>query len=167
MKIHHISIKRKYFEPVRKGIITLLIFNKKIIYDAHPGDYIQASFGAYDVKAKIARTYIKSFKEITQEEAKQAGFLTKDFLKDELIKEFELEPKYHFGEINNIDDEIFFLIKLHNDEEHHKINSSMITEKEKQEEIKRYVVNKYQAKDLLGNRQFYNPEYDSEPWRDL
>ena len=167
MKTHHISIKRKYFEPIRKGTITLLIFNKKIIYDAQPGDYIQASFGIYDVKAKISKTYIKSFKEITEKEAKQAGFLTKDFLNDELITEFELTPKYHLGEKNNIDDEIFFLIKLHNNEEHHKINNPIKKNKEKERDFTQYVINEYKAKELLGNRQFYNPEYDSEPWRDL
>ena len=41
MKVHNISsIDRKYFEPIRDGKITLLIFKEKIIHDAEKREII-------------------------------------------------------------------------------------------------------------------------------
>lgn len=121
---YDINIERKYFEPIRQGKITLLIFNTKIIHNAEPGDYILASKGVYDVKAKIIETKIKSFKDITEEEAKLSGFLNKDFLKDELLSRFDLQTKFTLEEGKNIDDEIFFLIKINTiEEEYDTINN--------------------------------------------
>ena len=123
MKVHNVSIEKKYFEPIRQGKITLLIFDKKIIHDAQPGDCILASRGVYDVRARIFDTQIKSFKDITEEEAKLAGFLNKDFLKDELLNRFDLQTKFTLEEGKNIDDEIFFLIKINTKEEENNMNN--------------------------------------------
>ena len=102
MKTHDISIEQKYFEPIRQGKISLLIFNKKIIDDVEPGDLILASKGNYGVEAVISSIEYKAFKDITEEEAALAGFLNKDFLKDELLNRFELKPKFSLVEGNAV-----------------------------------------------------------------
>lgn len=151
MKVHDISISRKYFEPIREGQISLLIFNKKKISDAQPGDFILASYGNYNVKAKISRIYMKAFEDITEEEAKNAGFLNKDFLEDFLINEFSLKPIIsHFG-TPKIDEELLFLIELNTEDENHFMINNPIK------------VNLYSKE---YNKEFYNPEYDMKPWRD-
>ena len=152
MKVHNISIDSKYFEPIREGKITLLIFDTKIIHDSQPGDYIVASKGIYDVKAKISSTYIKAFRDITDEEAAEAGFLNRDFLKDELLSRFELNPVFSFETGKSIDNDIFFLIKINTKEEEH------------------YTINNPVKVNLYGKNyktQLYevNPEYNI-PWSD-
>ena len=120
MKVHNISIDKKYFEPIRNGQITLLIFKHKIIDDGNPGDYIVASQGNYDIKSRLKRTYIKAFMDITDEEAQQAGFLNKDFLEEELVKKYDLKPSFNlFSEIGmeTIDKEFFFLVAIDTDEQ--------------------------------------------------
>ena len=151
MKVHDISIDRKYFEPVREGRVSLLIFNKKKISDAQPGDFILASFGNYNVKAKISRVYMKAFEDITEEEAVKAGFLNKDFLQESLANEFNLRPVNGYFGSYNIDKELFFLIELNtSEEEHYTLNNPV-------------KVNLYSKE---YNKEFYNPEYDMKPWRD-
>ena len=124
MKEHNISIDKKYFEPVREGKITLLFFNRKIIHNEEPGDCLIASRGSYDVKGTIKRTYMKSFHDITNEEAQKGGFLNKDFLKDNLIKEFDLDPIFDIEVLSKIDDEIFFIIELENMKKDEYINNT-------------------------------------------
>lgn len=153
MQIHDISINNKYFEPIRDGQITLLIFKQKTIHNETPGDFLLASRGSYDVKAKIIKTYLKTFKDITDKEARKAGFLNKDFLKDELIQQYDLKPYFNFETGSNIDNEIFFLIEITNKKEpEFKI---------KDEHIK---VNLYSNQ---YNKEFYNEEYDTKPWEDI
>ena len=151
MKVHDISISRKYFEPIRKGQISLLIFNKKKISDAQPGDFILASYGNYDVKAKISRIYMKAFEDITEEEAKNAGFLNKDFLEEFLINEFSLKPIISYFGAPTIDEELLFLIELNTKDENHSLINNPVK------------VNLYSKE---YNKEFYNPEYDMKPWRD-
>lgn len=112
MKQHDIHIDTKYFEPIRNGQITLLIFNKKEI-NPEPGDCVEARRGEYSVKATVEDCYIKSFSEITEDEAKAAGFITKDFLKDELIRRFKIDTLDQL--LNTIDNYLFFLIKIKQD----------------------------------------------------
>ena len=151
MKVHNISINRKYFEPIREGQISLLIFNKKKISDAQPGDFILASFGSYNVKAKISRVYMKAFEDITDEEAVKAGFLNKDFLEESLVHDFDLKPVNDYFGSCNIDTNLFFLIELNTSEkEHFDLNNPI-------------KVNLYSKE---YNKEFYNPEYDMKPWRD-
>ena len=151
MQVHNISIKHKYFEPIRNGIINLLIFKTKVLDKESPGDYILAAKGNYDIKAKISRTYIKAFRDITNEEAKRAGFLNKDFLKEELIKEYDLNTVFSLASGHCIDEELFFLVELNNKEDEHYVLNSPIK------------VNLYSKE---YNKEFYNPEYDSKPWRE-
>ena len=67
---------------------------------------------------------MKAFSDITDDEAQRAGFLNADFLKDELINEYDLKPIYHYDTGNDIDKELFFLVELETKEEdHHKINN--------------------------------------------
>lgn len=152
MQIHDVSINNKYFEPIREGKITLLIFKQKVIHDETPGDFLLASRGSYDIKAKIIRTYLKSFKNITDEEARKAGFLNKDFLKDELIQLYDLKPYFSFETGSNIDNEIFFLVEV-------STNAKPKFEL-KDEHIK---VNLYSNQ---YNKEFYNEEYDIKPWEE-
>lgn len=157
MTVHHINIDRKYFEPIRQGKVNLLIFKKRTIKDAQPGDCILASKGNYNVKAFINRCYIKSFDDITEEEAQKAGFLNKEFLRDELIYRYELKPRYNYGkgELNDINNELFFLIELNEEKE------------------TKYSLRAPNTTVTLFSKEFnkefynYNPEYDSQPWRDL
>ena len=147
MKTHDISIEQKYFEPIRQGKISLLIFNKKIIDDAEPGDLILASKGNYGVEAVISSIEYKAFKDITEEEAALAGFLNKDFLKDELLNRFELKPKFSLVEGNDINEEIFFLIKINT-----------------KEGKKNFTIKTPVKVDLYKKKYWtdmYNPEYDS------
>ena len=65
MKMHNISIDKKYFEPIRDGRISLLIFDKKVLKNVTTGDCGIASVGNYDVKFKILGTYVKAFEDIT------------------------------------------------------------------------------------------------------
>lgn len=153
MEVHNISINRKYFEPIRDGTISLLIFKKKVIHNGKIGDYILASFGSYDVKAKISGISIKAFEDITEKEARMAGFLNKDFLKDNLISEFDLKSNFNvLSSLENIDDELFFLVELKIDEDHTMLNNWGYDETK---------VTLY-SKDF--NKEFYNPEYDTKPW---
>lgn len=112
MKVHNININNKFFEPINNGQITLLIFDKKKIHNEKPGDCIVSKVGAYEIRAVIKKTYIKSFDEITDEEAIKAGFLNKDFLKDDLINRFDIEPLFDLEKITTIKDELFFLIEI-------------------------------------------------------
>ena len=109
MKTHNINIDTKYFEPIRDGQIRLLIFDKKAI-NPEPGDCIEARRGEYSVKAIVEKTYIKTFAEITEKEANKAGFITKEFLKDELIRRFKIDTLDQL--LNTIDNYMFFLIKI-------------------------------------------------------
>lgn len=123
MQKHNIKIDKKYFEPIRNKEITLLIFKKQCVYDFEDGDCVLAQFGSsYDVEAEISRTYYKSFKDITEEEAKAAGFLNKDFLKDELISVYDLKGLFSFVTGYDIDDELFFLVELKDDEKNYPYN---------------------------------------------
>lgn len=146
MKVHDISIESKYFESIREGKITLLIFDTEVIHDVEPGDSISASKGIYNVQADIVETDVKSFRDITDEEAGLAGFLNKDFLKDELLNRFDLKPNFSFEKGKDIDNKIFFLIKIN-------------TKKESTFTIKPVKVNLYKNKNY--NMDMYNPEYDS------
>ena len=109
MKVHNINIDRKYFEPIREGKITLLIFKTKVLKNASPGDCILAAKGNYDIKTRFSKYYIKAFEDITEEEARKAGFLNKDFLKEELIHKYDLNPIFDFIDgVSSIDKELFF-----------------------------------------------------------
>lgn len=112
MKMHNISIDRKYFEPIRDGRISLLIFDKKVLKNVTTGDCGIASVGNYDVKFKILRTYVKAFEDITDNEAMKAGFLNKDFLKDSLINDFDLKPVFSIALGLNIDSTLFFIVEI-------------------------------------------------------
>lgn len=125
MTVHNISIDNKYFEPIRNKQITLLIFKEKVIHDEQPGDCIVFSKGSYDVKSIIKRTYLKSFKDITEEESRAAGSLNKDFLKDRLINEFGLKPMLKIPGIDDLDSELFFLIELGESNEIHNTTSDV------------------------------------------
>lgn len=156
MKVHNISIDRKYYEPIRNGKITLLIFDKKVIQDGEIGDYILASHGSYDVKSRIVKAYVKAFENITEEEARKSGFITKDFLKDELINRFDLKATFSFELGSSIDNELFYIIEIANDKEEpssEKLKFGNLTN-----------VNLYSKE---YNKEFYNPEYDAKPWRDI
>ena len=109
-KIHDVKLPVKYFEPVRKKEIKLLIFERKVIDKFSQGDKISLRNGGYEVEALIGDTYIKSFGEITEKEAKKAGFLNKDFLKDELISRFKIDALETF--LTNFDSRIFFFVDL-------------------------------------------------------
>ena len=109
-KIHDINLPVKYFEPIRNEEITLLIFERKVIDKFSQGDKISLRNGGYEVEALIGDTYIKSFGEITEKEAKKAGFLNKDFLKDELISRFKIDALETF--LTNFDSRIFFFVDL-------------------------------------------------------
>ena len=109
-KIHDAKLPVKYFEPVRKKEIKLLIFERKVIDKFSQGDKISLRNGGYEVEALIGDTYIKSFGEITEKEAKKAGFLNKDFLKDELISRFKIDALETF--LTNFDSRIFFFVDL-------------------------------------------------------
>ena len=106
MTEHNINIDTKYFEPVHNGQITLLIFNKKII-NGKPGDTLTLQNGSYTVTTTITKIETKSFGELTEQEAQQAGFLNKDFLKDELIKRFNITI---FDFLRKIDDLLIYCI---------------------------------------------------------
>ena len=109
MKTHTINIDTKYFEPIRNGEITLLLFDKKI-FDPETTDYIEARRGEYSVLAGVEECYIKSFAEVTDEEATAAGFLNRDFLKDELIRRFKIDTLDQL--LNTIDEYLFFFVKV-------------------------------------------------------
>lgn len=148
MKEHTININKKYFEPIRDGKISLLIFKNKIISDFSIGDYIYSSFGSYDIKAKISKVYVKAFEDITEEEAQKAGFLTKDFLKEELIKEYDLKTEFSFELGRVIDKELFFIVEINNYEESYSIGNT-----------------KFDLYSKDYSREFYNQEYDIQTWR--
>lgn len=154
MQVHNISIDKKYFEPIRNGQITLLIFKQKIIEEGNPGDYVLASKGNYDVKAKITRTYIKAFNDITDEEAQKAGFLNKDFLEDELVNKYNLSPSFNISSnfLSTINEELFFLISISTIEEPFSLS----------DEVKK--VNLYSKE---YNKEFYKPNFEEKLWRDL
>ena len=116
MTQHNIRIDKKYFEPIRRGEITLLIFKRQEIFNPQPNDTIFSNHGSYEIEATIKNTQIKSFKYITEEEARAAGFLNRDFLKEELILKFELKPDFALY-TKDIDKELFFLIELKSDED--------------------------------------------------
>lgn len=109
-KIHNINLPTKYFEPIRNKEITLLIFERKVIDKFSQGDKISLRNGGYEVEALIEDTYIKSFGEITKEEAKRAGFLNKDFLKDELSQRFKIDGIDIL--LTDFNSRIFFLVDL-------------------------------------------------------
>lgn len=118
MTQHNIRIDKKYFEPIRTGEITLLIFKKQEIFNFKENDTILSKYGSYEIEAPIKSTYIKSFRYITNEEARAAGFLNREFLKEELIKKFELTPDFSLYS-QNIDKELFFIIELKKEEKTH------------------------------------------------
>lgn len=148
MTQHNIRIDKKYFEPIRAGKVTLLIFKKQEIFDFEENDTILSKYGSYEVEAAIKNTCIKSFKYITEEEARAAGFLNKEFLKEELIRKFELTPDFSLYN-QNIDKELFFLIEIEN-------KSQLYTELN---------LNKVDLYSIDYNKEFYKdwPQYTT--WR--
>lgn len=125
MQIHNINIDNKYFEPIRENKITLLIFKTKVISNEKPGDYILASKGVYEIKAKIKKTFMKSFSDVTDKEANMAGFLNRDFLKDELVRQFDLEPIFNFEHGTTINDEIFYFIEIESENKTYFVNNNV------------------------------------------
>lgn len=109
-KIHDIKLPVKYFEPIQNEEITLLIFERKVIDKFSHGDRISLRNGGYEVNSLIEDTYIKSFGEITEEEVKRAGFLNKDFLKDELSQRFNIDGLDIL--LTDFNSKIFFFIDL-------------------------------------------------------
>lgn len=111
MKTYDINIDTKYFEPIRNGQITTLIFNRKPIdYVNGESAEILAKSGEYTVRADINKVYVKSFGDITEQEAVSAGFLNKDFLADELQRRFKMEPIDIL--LNSIDSYLFYIIDI-------------------------------------------------------
>lgn len=132
MTEHNININTKYFEPVHDGKITLLIFDKKIA-DCKPGDTITLRNGNYTVSKKIKKTEIKSFGDLTEQEAKAAGFINKDFLKDELIDRFDIGP---FDFLTGISENLIYCIYLQLTNTKYTMNMYTIKEDELDEKIR-------------------------------
>lgn len=166
-KIHDINLPVKYFEPIQNKKIKLLIFDKKVINEYSEGDKISIKKGAYEVSSLIKKTYIKSFGEITPKEVEKAGFISKDFLKDELISRFDIDGFEVL--LGDFDSRIFFFIEL---------------KEEKEEKEKTYFSNTTTSIpndyfDFFGkkiekiddwtdeiSKVRYNMEYYDKPWRD-
>ena len=177
-KIHNVSLPVKYFEPIRKKEIKLLIFERKVIDKFSQGDKISLRSGGYEVEVPIGNTYIKSFGEITEKEAKKAGFLNKDFLKDELICRFKIDTLETF--LTNFDSRIFFFIDLTIKgipEASFKKNINTITippnstippKTKKDDDYFDFFGKKYKKIDDWTKIPIvkYNMEYYEKPWRD-
>ena len=109
MKIHSINIDEKYLKGIKNGQINLLVFTRQIIHDYAPGDILELKAGALNTRMRILKGYLKSFSEITEDEAVSSGFLNKDFLKDELFNknDFDIITKLY-----GIDDILLFLLLI-------------------------------------------------------
>lgn len=107
---HKIHLDRKFFEPIKEGKITLLVFDKKNIGEWKSGDYVYMNYGAYEVSASIKNTYVKAYEDITDEEANKMGFLNKDFLADDIIRRFNIDSLDFF--LNDLKGRFFFIIEV-------------------------------------------------------
>lgn len=155
MTTHEIFIDRKYFEPIREGKITLLIFKQKVIENPSIDDYIKASFGAYEIKARIVDYFYKTFGEITENDSRKAGFISKDFLRDELHHKYQLNSTDYLGDYSG---EIFFCIEIDNELENNEIEDNIYDYTKNLTNVRLY-------KNFF-KEQPYNPEYDLKLWRD-
>ena len=170
-KIHNVKLPVKYFEPIRNKEITLLIFERKVIDKFSQGDRISLRNGGYEVNSLIEDTYIKSFGEITEEEAKRAGFLNKDFLKDELSQRFNIDGLDIL--LTDFNSKIFFFIDLKRKGTPYasmKKNTTKVSDVTKtSKDYFDFFGKKIERIDDWTN-QFpkvkYNMEYYEKPWRD-
>ena len=112
MTKHSVNLDIKYFEPVYLGEITLLIFDKQVITDYKEGDSVLLQNSSYVVLKKIKNIEMKSFGDISDDEARKAGFINKDFLQDELVRRFEIDG---LSFILGIDDLLLFCVYLEDD----------------------------------------------------
>lgn len=112
MTKHSVNLDIKYFEPVYLDEITLLIFDKQVITDYKEGDSVLLQNSSYVVSKKIKSIEMKSFGDISDDEARKAGFINKDFLQDELVRRFEIDG---LSFILGIDDLLLFCVYLEDD----------------------------------------------------
>ena len=152
MQIHSIDIDEKYLKGIEAGKITLLVFTRKIIHDYTPGDVLELKSGVSRIRTRIIKGYLKSFKEINETEAVSAGFLNKDFLKDDLYNhnDFDIITKLY-----GIDDVLLFLLSV--------VKEDSYVEQETDDKILNdeytinYTINKYPDVDIFGKykKMFY------------
>lgn len=147
------------FRGIKEGKITSLIFDEDEFQDIEEGELI--TFVSFDEKIKMY--YISSkivpFKNITDEDAIACGFKNRDLLAHYLINKYNFSSFFLGNYPNEFDKKLFCLVKIKEDFSKGKsINNDTVT------------FSYYQIDDIpkkFSGMQFYNPEYDDVPWRDL
>ena len=159
MKTHYLkNLDYKYIKGIEDGQISLLIFTKQKIHDVNSGDILQiiTSRLTDNLEVVILKTEYKSFEELTEKEAKKAGFSNKDFLKDELLRTNDFDIITKFDELKDV---ILFLVTITKKEDCESLKT----------EDKRILNDDYTCTmsypfvdifDKYKNRTFYWSEYD-------
>ena len=130
-----------YFGGIRDGKITTLFFDEACFQGAKRGDLISFDFLDSSVKKYFKFAKLVTFKDITEDEVKSAGFLTKELLAAHLadIYNFSIIP---IGDYSSyLDSKLFYMVTFSDDIDED--NSSFSID---------YTV------------QMYNPEYDLKIW---
>lgn len=118
MTTHYIkNLDYKYIKGIQEDKINLLIFTKQRIHNAKVGDKLELSSSRLEesLKMVIEKWGYKSFQEITDKEAQQAGFLTKEFLMDELLSINDFDVITRFDDLKDV---ILFLVYIVKEEDY-------------------------------------------------
>lgn len=115
MKEFNLTLPWMYFSGLKNGDIKILFFEKlPFKEDLKKGDLI--IFNDFDLKLKMYFDYSKilSFKDVTNDMAKKAGFANRELLCDHLMNRFDI-TSYSFLSNSKIDKELFYMLVLTDD----------------------------------------------------
>ena len=137
------------FRGIKEGKITSLIFDEEIFQGIKQGDLIE--FVSLDEKIKMyfISSKIISFQDITDEDAKDCGFINRDLLAHYLMNKYNIDLFFVGNYPNVFDKKLFYIININESP------CELIEEKKIIINGEPYDLSYYE----------YNLEYDDEPWR--
>ena len=140
----------EFFRGVRNGKITALIYDHDILQGIKRGEIIEICCSQDKVKMYFISSKIVPFKNITDEDAKECGFLNRDLLARYLMDKYNIDIFFTGNYPDSFDKYLFCLIY---------INESPL-----ELSGRKKIVNSLTAGYNIRYYD-YNAEYDDEPWR--
>lgn len=156
-------VNEMYFEGIKNGKITALIFDEEVFPEAKRGDILELFNTLNSIKMYFVNSKICSFKDITTNDAKWLGFATKDLLAAHLIHKYHYDiPLVNYKK--RLSGKLFYIVYIIEDIEEEKRFDERFN---KINPFECYLYDGKPLKTYLVTNYSYNPEYDEQPWRNV
>lgn len=168
-----LNVEWMYFNGIRDGKITAVFFDTEKLPDLKKGDLFEISFYKHTLKMYFNYSKKISFRQVSEDLAKKAGFETRELLCDHLINKYNISSFPLFNTESLIDDELFYVIVFTDDPEKitygdgereykpkfiDSIKSITMDSDSCSPKVKLYENSPYYINEM------YNPEYDTKFW---